>query len=125
MNFRLGEIQRIPVYSSRKNWWLDASPVKKEEIKVPAGTFSTIKLKLQTYLGKDLQQKGDVYAWIGIEHPARPLVRVEGEIKIGSVEMELESLSKPDPGIQADNVQQISGKKKPVDKIQHTKTIKN
>ena len=87
--YKPGENQKFLVYSSGKNWWLEVIPLKTETIQVPAGRFSAIKLKLQTYLGKELQQKGDVHIWIAQEHPSKPLVRIEGEIKIGSVIMEL------------------------------------
>ena len=59
---------------------------------MPAGTFKAVKLKLQTFIGKDLQQKGDVWAWIAAEHPGRPLVQIQGEIKIGSVWIKLHRL---------------------------------
>lgn len=81
--------RKFLVYSSRKNWWLEAAPMKHESITVPAGTFSAVRLRLQTFLGQDLQQKGDVHIWIADQHPSHPLLKVEGEIKIGSVVMEL------------------------------------
>ena len=88
-DYQLGKVERAPVYTSEKNWYLEADPQKFETIKVPAGTFETVKMKLTTYLGKELQQKGDVYAWIAHTHPNRPLVQLQGEIKIGSVWIKL------------------------------------
>ncbi len=90
-NFKLGTIERALVYTSEKNWFLEAEPVAMERITVPAGTFDTVKLKLQTFIGKDLQQKGDVWAWISTATPERQLVQVQGEIKIGSVWIKLSS----------------------------------
>lgn len=87
--YKVGKKERAPVYTSEKNWWLDAEPVAIEQVEVPAGRFRTVKLKLTTYLGKDLQQKGDVYAWIATDTPERQLVQVQGEIKIGSVWIKL------------------------------------
>lgn len=88
-NYVLNKVERELVYTSEKNWWLEAKPIAFEKITVPSGTFDTVKLKLQTFIGKELQQKGDVYAWIATDHPAKPLVQVEGEIKIGSLWMRL------------------------------------
>lgn len=88
-DFKVGRKERAPVYTSEKNWWLDAEPLAIETIQVPAGSFKAVKLKLTTYLGKDLQQKGDVYAWVATETPQRQLVQVQGEIKIGSVWIKL------------------------------------
>lgn len=88
--YSIGKKVRALVYTSEKNWWLDADPVKTEKITVGAGTFDTVKLKLQTFIGKELQQKGDVFVWIG-QDSHRPLVQVQGDIKIGSIWMMLES----------------------------------
>ncbi|MFK7825112.1 MAG: DUF3108 domain-containing protein [Oligoflexales bacterium] len=95
LDFEIGKMQKLLVYSSQKNWWLEAKPVAIEQIKVPAGEFQAFKLKLQTYIGKELQQKGDVFAWIAKNHPNRPLVKLTGEIKIGNVVMELKSFYTP------------------------------
>lgn len=87
--YKMGVKERAPVYTSEKNWWLEAEPVAMEKVTVPAGTYDTVKLKLQTFIGKDLQQKGEVYAWIATGTPEKQLVQVQGEIKIGSVWMKL------------------------------------
>lgn len=87
--FKPGVKERALVYTSEKNWWLEAEPVAFESLTVPAGTFKTVKLRLQTFLGKDLQQKGDVWAWVATDQPSRPLVQIQGEIKIGSIFMRL------------------------------------
>ena len=88
--FTLGKVERAPVYTSKKNWWLEAKPVAMENVTVGAGTFATVKLKLTTFLGKELQQQGDVYAWIATNTPEKQLVQVEGEIKLGSVWIKLD-----------------------------------
>ncbi len=88
-NFVLGRKEKALVYTSEKNWFLEAEPVAFEAVTVPAGTFDTVKLKLQTFIGKDLQQKGDVWVWIATKLPQHPMVQVQGEIKIGSVWVKL------------------------------------
>lgn len=87
-DFKIGQKERALVYTSERNWFLEADPVAIEKVQVPAGTFEAVKLKLQTFIGKELQQKGDVYAWIGTNSD-RPLVQIQGEIKIGSVWVKL------------------------------------
>ena len=99
LTYITGQKQRFLVYSSRKNWWLEADPKTVEKVTVPAGEYLADKLKLQTYLGKDLQQKGEVHIWIAKDHPSRPLVKVEGEIKIGSIVMELTEFTPGSPVI--------------------------
>jgi hypothetical protein len=91
LNFKPGRTERIQVYTSEKNWFLDAEPITEESVQVPAGTFKAMKLKLTTYLGKDLQQKGDVFIWIATEHPNRPMIRVEAEVKVGSIQVRLKN----------------------------------
>lgn len=91
--YRLGVVERILVYTDEKNWWLDAEPVKFETVAVPGGSFPAVKLRLQTYIGAELQQKGEMHVWIATDHPARPLVKVEGHIKIGSVKMIMTNFS--------------------------------
>lgn len=87
-DYKINTPEKFLVYTSEKNWFFEATPVAKETIEVPAGKFKATKLKLQTYIGKDLQQKGDVYAWVADAVP-RQLVQIQGEIKIGSVFMKL------------------------------------
>lgn len=91
---KVGKADKFLVYTSEKNWFLEATPVVVEEVTVPAGKYSAMKIKLQTYLGQELQQKGDVHVWINTKAP-HELVQVQGEIKIGSVFMRL---SKYKPG---------------------------
>ncbi|MCX6118149.1 MAG: DUF3108 domain-containing protein [Proteobacteria bacterium] len=83
-DYVLNKPEKFLVYTSEKNWFLEANPVAIEDVTVPAGTFKSVKLRLQTYIGKALQQKGEVYVWIAKSAPFQ-LVQVQGEIKIGSV----------------------------------------
>ena len=90
MDFKVGRKERILIYTSEKNWWLEIIPEKIEDIEVKGGKYEAVKLKLKSYLGKELQQKGRLTAWIATKkHPSRPLVKIEGELKFGSVYMEL------------------------------------
>lgn len=99
-DYEIGKTERFMVYTDGKNWWFDAEPIAKEKVTVKGGTFDTMKLKLHTYLGKELQQKGDVYVWIDQKTPSRPMVQIKGDIKIGSVWMELQSYT---PGATSEN----------------------
>ncbi|MBF0287279.1 MAG: DUF3108 domain-containing protein [SAR324 cluster bacterium] len=96
LDYEINIPQRTMVYSSEKNWWLETYPIAKEKVTVPAGEFSATKLKLTTYLGKELQQQGDVYLWIA-DTPNRPVVLIHGDVKIGSLRFEMTEYV---PGIQ-------------------------
>ncbi len=88
LHYEIGKQERALVYSSTKNWWLEATPVAKETIAVSAGKFKTIKIKLLTYFGKELEQQGDAYIWIA-ETRNRPVVKILGKLVIGSILFEL------------------------------------
>lgn len=92
-NYQVGKKQRFLTFSSKKNWWLEAKPLKEEKIEVNAGTFMSMKIKLDTYFGKELQQKGEVYVWIASKDPRHPMVKIEGDVKLGSVYMLLDKIS--------------------------------
>ena len=85
---RLETTVRTLVYSSEKNWWLQSVPLVEETVSVPAGEFATTKFQLTTYLGKELQQKGNVFIWIA-QTPQRPVVMIQAEVAIGSLWLEL------------------------------------
>lgn len=87
--FKVGKRERALLYSSEKNWWLEAAPLAEEEIKVGAGKFKAFKIKLQTYIGQELQQKGDVLIWIASNTKHKQLLLIKAEIKIGSVWIEM------------------------------------
>ena len=90
-DYEVGKDVKFPVYTSEKNWLLVAKPVALESVKVNAGTFETVKLSLQTYLGEELQQKGELSVWVAKDHPNKPLIKIEGEVTFGSVYLLLES----------------------------------
>lgn len=88
--FELHKPMAILAYSSAKNWTLQAEPVLFETLSLPIGKIEAVKLKMHTYMGKELQQKGDVYTWIATKHPNHPLLQVEGKVKWGSIRMFLD-----------------------------------
>lgn len=90
LNFEVGKSQKFLVYTSEKNWWLEARPLALEEVEVKAGTFKAMKVSLITSMGEDLEQKGGMVMWIATDHPNKPLIKVEGEAKFGSFYLELD-----------------------------------
>ena len=91
-DFQINKEEKFLVYSSEKNWELSVTPELIEEVETPAGRFTADKLRLRTYIGKELQQRGDAFIWIarGKEHPFRPMVKLEAEVSFGSIYLELE-----------------------------------
>jgi hypothetical protein len=90
LTYEKGQAKKFLVYTSEKNWWLKATPVAQETVKVAAGTFKTWKLRVRSYLGEELQQRGKLFVWIANEHPNRPMVKVEGEVTFGNIYLHLD-----------------------------------
>jgi hypothetical protein len=88
-DFKLGKMEKFLIYTSEKSWWAEATPVKIEKVKVPSGEFKALKISMKTFIGKVAEQKGDMFVWIAMDHPSKPLVKIQGEVKIGKIELEL------------------------------------
>ncbi len=91
--FEPDKTERMLVYTSEKNWWLEATPLVIETIETPLGPLKAQKLGVKTYLGKELQQRGTLFVWIATEHPNRPMVKVEGEVTFGSIHLLLDQFT--------------------------------
>lgn len=90
IDYKVGTKVNLLVYTSEKNWELEAHPIAIENIDVSGVIYETVKLKMKTYIGKALQQKGNFYIWIATKHPNRPLVKVEADVAFGSIYLHLE-----------------------------------
>ena len=89
MDYEIGKVERRLLYASGKNLWLEVSPVGYETLTVPAGTFKALKLKLQAYFRDEPLRKRSVEIWLVPDHPNRPIVRADAQMKIGQVRLEL------------------------------------
>ena len=89
--YKMGHPAKFTVYSSEKNWILEAHPIEFEKITTNAGTFNTVRLSMKTYLGHELSQRGELDIWIATDHPNHPMVKVEGEAAFGSFYLMLDS----------------------------------
>lgn len=106
-DYQLNKTERFMVFTSDKNWWLEATPLAVENVSTAIGTHKAFKLQVKTYLGKELQQRGALYVWIAQDHPQHPIVKIEGEVTFGSIYMEIDRFT---PGVALDG----SSKVKPV-----------
>lgn len=92
-SLQIGDVHKILIYTSEKNWYAEASVISHEKLEVKKESYETAKIKLKTFLGKELQQRGDLFMWVGLGQ-GRPVVKIEGEIKIGKVKFELTKFEK-------------------------------
>ncbi|MES2744077.1 MAG: DUF3108 domain-containing protein [Bdellovibrionota bacterium] len=89
-DYQLNKTERFMVYTSDKNWWLEATPTALETVNTAIGSHKAFKLTVKTFLGKELQQKGNLYVWIAQDHPQHPIVKIQGEVTFGSIYMEID-----------------------------------
>ena len=90
MDFTVGKKIRFVVFTSGKNWWLEAEPMEKTTLETKIGKQESIRLKVATSLGEDLEQKGAVDIWIASKHPNRPLLKVSGEANFGKFALDID-----------------------------------
>ncbi len=88
-HYEIGKVERTLLYASGKNLRLEANPVGYETLTVPAGTFRALRLKLQAYFREEPLRRRSVDLWLVPDHPNRPIVRADAQLKIGHVSVEL------------------------------------
>lgn len=87
----------ICVYSGKKNYPLFVEIIRREKIKVPAGTFNTILVKLYPQPGFEglFRHEGDIKIWITDDN-ARIPVKIKAKIPIlGSINIVLKKMKRP------------------------------
>ncbi len=87
-DLEVGKDLVFDTYASRKNWQLVVKVLKKERIKVKAGTFNTIKVKPLLKYNDVFINKGDVFIWLTDDERKIP-VKMKSKIVIGSITSEL------------------------------------
>jgi hypothetical protein len=91
------DVESIVVYPGSKPYLAKVTVLGREKIKIPAGTFQAIKVKLELWqIGKDLSLRPhtkfkNATAWVS-DDADRLLLKVEAGIFVGSVWAELEKI---------------------------------
>jgi hypothetical protein len=85
-----GRRYEIPVVASSKQFTVVAEALGRELIETPAGTFSTVKLKIRTALDGKFSTKRDSYMWLS-DDPRHVLVRASADFAVGSIVATLKS----------------------------------
>lgn len=81
---------KIRIFDSKKTWDVDVEVLRRERIKVPAGTFNTIMIKPNLKSEGIFLRRGDVYIWLTDDQRKIP-VMVRTKVTIGHVTAELRS----------------------------------
>lgn len=80
----------FPVFSSRKNWTLDARVVGRERLKTKLGTIDTWVVKCRTHMDGKLKSDREITLWLSTDE-RRLLVRVEADAAVGALKVNLVS----------------------------------
>lgn len=91
-NYNRGVTRSFLVYTSEQNWQLRATSEEHVTLRTALGNFKAARLRLETAIGKEFQQKGDVRVWLAIEHTQRPILKIAADIKIGRFVAEIVAL---------------------------------
>jgi hypothetical protein len=83
-----GDVENVPVISSKRNWILRARVLDRASIETPAGTFPAVRVSLTTHLAGKIQASGDVEAYFSDDFRHLPL-RVESKFMIGKIRAQL------------------------------------
>jgi hypothetical protein len=90
----------VPVYleafEGRRRWDVEVQVLRRERVKVAAGSFDTIVIKPILKFEGVFVQKGDLYVWLTDDERRMP-VKMESEVRIGAVTAELASFVRPSP----------------------------
>jgi hypothetical protein len=95
-SLEIGRSVFMATFEGKRLWDLEVQVLRRERVTVPAGAFETIVVKPLLRFEGVFVQKGDVLIWLTDDERRMP-VRMESEVKIGSVAAELQSFVRPAP----------------------------
>lgn len=74
----------VPLFDSKKIWNVEVQVIKKETIKVPAGTFDTILIKPKLESEGIFYRKGEIFIWLTDDERRIP-VKLKTKVSFGSI----------------------------------------
>ena len=90
-----GEVARIPVHDRKRPKEIIVTVGQVETVKTKAGTFETVRLKIEQEEGLFLHE-GEVWLWMTTDARRLP-VRVEARVTLGTVVAELTEVTREEP----------------------------
>lgn len=87
---QVGDRHEVPVLTSSKQWTLVAEVVGRENVKTPAGTFPTVKVRIRTALEGKFSTDRDSWMWLS-DDARHLLVRASADFAVGSIVATLKS----------------------------------
>jgi hypothetical protein len=92
----VGTPVRLEVFEGKRRWDVEVQVLRRERVTVPAGTFDAVVIKPVLRFEGVFVHKGDMVLWLTDDARRMP-VRMESEVKIGSVVAELTAFVRPAP----------------------------
>jgi len=86
----VGRALEVPILSGTSQFTLYAEVVAREEVRTPAGTFPSFKLRVRTGFAGKFSTKRDTFLWLA-DSADRRLVKATAEFAVGSIVAELKS----------------------------------
>lgn len=87
-DLEVGKSAYVPMFDSKRVYDVEVKVLKKERVKVPAGTFDTILVHPVMKSEGIFASKGEMYIWLTDDEKRIP-VKLKAKVKIGSVYAEL------------------------------------
>ncbi|MBE9503978.1 MAG: DUF3108 domain-containing protein [Proteobacteria bacterium] len=92
-NLSIGDEIRINTFENGKSYEITAKVLQREKIKVPAGTFNTIKVSLIIKHKEKLKNKGESLIWLSDNEYKFP-VKIKTKISVGYITAKLKKMKK-------------------------------
>lgn len=86
-----GEVIEYPIANKKKNMLLKVNVLRKEEIKVKAGTFNTVVVSPELEIEGVLQQRRKAFIWL-TDDERKFIVKIESDAKVGKLKAEAVSI---------------------------------
>lgn len=84
MDLEVGSSVYVPVFDSKKVWNVEVKVLKRERVKVPMGTFDTLKIKPLMESEGIFSRKGEIYIWVTDDDKKMP-VKLNSKVAVGSI----------------------------------------
>jgi hypothetical protein len=88
LDFKVGDRMAVPTQAGVKNYELVVDVLKRETVRVEAGSFDCFLLKPHVKYDNVFQNKGEILLWVTADARHMP-VKIQTKILIGNVDIEL------------------------------------
>jgi hypothetical protein len=86
-NLTQGKVIPIPITDAGQNYQIEVIVGEREEIKVDAGKFRTVKIETKAFNGKLVRKSGELFVWISDDERRLP---VKAKIKVSGTTVNIE-----------------------------------